>query len=248
LHRATVEAKGPAHYTWSPLPDEVVRVAEGQLSIQVEPLGRGERFRVVTGDAEVEVRGTAFDVSVTDDQLTSVKVAHGLVVVRSAQGPTVYLGRGEEWHAPPEAPLASRPSSAARAHAGPAERAFAHGWRALRSGGYAEAAGAFERAAEAGPGAALAEDARYWRAVALARGGHSAEARVAMSVFLELHPESTRAGEISAMLGWLLLDVHDHKGATRHFTDATTDPVPAVRSSARAGLSAVSRSARAAAH
>jgi TolA-binding protein len=237
--------KGRAHYTWSPLPDEVVRLAEGRLSIQVAPLGRGERFRVVAGDAEIEVRGTAFEVSVVNDRLVGVDVSHGLVAVRPARGAAVFVGRGEQWRVPPEEPPpAARPAPAARsAHAGPAERAFAQGWRALRSGGYAEAAGAFGRAANAGPTAALAEDARYWRAVALARAGHAGEARGAMTAFLELHRESARAGEISAMLGWLLLDVHDDKGAARRFTAAANDPVPAVRSSARAGLSAVARRA-----
>jgi hypothetical protein len=241
-HRGAVRSKGDARFTWSALPDEVVRLHDGAVSVQVTPLGPGERFRVVAGDGEVEVHGTAFDVVVEDDRLVSVTVDHGLVEVRPAHGPRVFLHAAESWQAPAPAGAASaaveqeeppRPTESAAAHG------FARGWRALRGGDYLAAAAAFGRAAEADPADPISEDARYWRAVALARGGRPAAARAEMAAFLTRYPTSPRAGEISAMLGWLLLDVHDRAGARRRFRAAADDRADAVRASARAGLQAL---------
>jgi hypothetical protein len=258
-HRGAVEPRGHARFTWSELPDEVVRLAEGEISVRVSPLGAHERFRVVCRDAEVEVRGTAFDVAAAGGRLASVAVTHGLVVVRPAAGEPVLLGPGQEWHAPEDqtrtpgrvADLRRAPAGEAhlrpRRHATPpalpgaAERAFAEGWRALRVGDYVDAAAAFDRAAAAGPGEVLAEDALYWRAVAQARAGHAAEARAAMVSFLDEHPTSERAGEIAAMLGWLLFDFREDQAAARAFTTATRDRAAKVRASAEAGLAALAR-------
>ncbi len=82
------------------LPNEVVRLTEGAITVEVAPLRAGERFRVVTSDAEVEVRGTAFDIVAVGDQLQSVRVLHGLVEVRPAGGETVLLSAGERWTRP----------------------------------------------------------------------------------------------------------------------------------------------------
>ena len=83
----------------SSVPDEVVRLTEGGLRVAVSPLGAGERFRIVVGDGEVEVRGTQFDVFAHGDHLTRVAVARGRVEVRS-QGAFTILGDGETWEAP----------------------------------------------------------------------------------------------------------------------------------------------------
>jgi TolA-binding protein len=266
-HRATIRASGHVQYFWSALPDEVVRLSEGELAIDVAPLGAHERFRVVTGDAEVEVHGTSFLVQVAGDRLLAVGVEHGLVDVRPAGGVPVLLGSGQQWHAAAPAPIAAAPARlepppherrAARARAeaaaggaetavagaSAAERAFAAGWRELRAGRYADAAGAFARVSATGPHEALAEDAHYWRAVALARAGHATEARAAMANFIARHPASHRTGEMSAMLGWLLVDVHDDERAARMFEAAAHDRAPAVRASAEAGLAALARRAR----
>jgi hypothetical protein len=246
-HRGAVRAKGDARFTWSALPDEVVRLHEGAVSVQVTPLGPGERFRVVAGDGEVEVHGTAFDVAVKDDRLVSVTVDHGLVEVRPAHGPRVFLHAAESWHAPPSSSAAAtaEPEEPRRPAAAPTESAaaegFARGWRALRGGDYLAAAAAFGRSASADPADPISEDARYWRAVALARGGRPASARAEMAAFLTRYPTSARAGEISAMLGWLLLDVHDRAGAQRRFRAAAGDRADAVRASARAGLQALAQ-------
>lgn len=81
-------------------PDEIVRLTEGTISVAVAPLSLGERFRVVIGDGEVEVRGTAFDVTARADRLIAVQVAHGRVEVRPQAGALVVLEAGDRWDAP----------------------------------------------------------------------------------------------------------------------------------------------------
>jgi TolA-binding protein len=283
--RAHVLAHDGARYLAGAQPDEIVRLVDGTLTVEVEPLRPGERFRVVTGDAEVEVKGTAFDVAARADRLESVRVVHGLVEVRRSGGRALLLGAGQSWQAPPrtesKVPAATQDAAAAdasraatgtrdpvtdgeagapsrpqrrgsriqtRVDAGPppasrtaAQQAFDDGWRAIRAGRFGEAAEAFERAASADGSAAVAEDARYWRAVALARAGDEARAIGAFESFLDAHPAATRAGESSVMLGWLLFDRGDHAAAARRFRAAIADPSPRIRASAAQGLNALRR-------
>jgi thioredoxin-like negative regulator of GroEL len=131
-------------------------------------------------------------------------------------------------------PLVTPPP--ARPEAGPAERAFNQGWEALRAGDRLGAAAQMRRALDLEPGNALAEDARYWRAVALGRAGVTGEARDAMEDFLRSHPASNRAGEVSVMLGWLLIDAGERPHAEALFRAAAADARPEVRKSAQAGL------------
>jgi len=101
---ATITARDGARYTAiSTAPDEIVRLEHGTIDVAVAPLHPGERFRVIVGDAEVEVRGTAFTVNTADDRLVSVDVHHGRVEVRPRQRPTTMLGAGEAWRAPQRA-------------------------------------------------------------------------------------------------------------------------------------------------
>ena len=119
------------------------------------------------------------------------------------------------------------------------EVAFGRGFRALRRGNYGEAAEQFESAIASGPGSALVDDARYWRAVALARSGQTDTAREALGEFLQLHARSPRAGEASVMLGWMLLEAGDRTGAFRRFKGAAGDRDPTVRASAQKGLAKI---------
>jgi hypothetical protein len=57
-----------------------------------------------------------------------------------------------------------------------------------------------------------------------------------MEDFLLRHPDSPRAGEVSVMLGWLLVDSGERARAEALFRAATTDPRSEVRRSAEAGL------------
>jgi Tfp pilus assembly protein PilF len=86
----------------------------------------------------------------------------------------------------------------------------------------------------------LAEDARYWRAVALGRARKVDAARAAMEHFLSVYPTAPRAGEVSAMLGWLLVEAKEPVAAAARFRAAERDASPAVRKSAGAGLAAIS--------
>lgn len=109
----------------------------------------------------------------------------------------------------------------------------------MRRGDAADAARAFAQSSVAGRGRAIAEDARFWEGVALARAGEPARAIAALRGFLGAFPRSSRAGEASARLGWLLLDAGETDEAARRFEAAVDDAVPAVRQSARSGLARI---------
>jgi FecR-like protein len=254
----------------------VVRLKAGRVHLEVHKLATGERFRVVAGDGEVEVRGTAFDVEASEDHLESVHVDHGWVEVRPSGLDPVLLGAGEQWHAAPAQPALvpepspppalvlapSRPAAIPRTvppppqlvaedvsdepvsepdqapPPSPQEAAFARGWDALRGGQPAQAVEAFHEAWGGAPDGPIAEDAQFWEAVALARAHRTPEAISSMQLFLGSHPRSVRTGELSVMLGWLLLDSGATEEARSRFDAARTDPNPAVRDGARKGLAA----------
>jgi TolA-binding protein len=290
-------------------PDETVRLSDGAIDVEVEPLHPGERFRVIVGDAELEVRGTAFTATARAEHLVEVAVAHGRVDLVSAPGTalgaTTTLTAGQSWRAaadavaaaplpaptppvagdvrnsierppsqtpspppasPPRAPAAAPPrphrvTAAARrepapepaqpaaaapsppppepAPRAPEEVSYDDAWAALRAGDFAHAAGGFARVVLLAPDNPLGEDAGFWRAVALARARRSPEAVAAFHDFLDGYPRSSRAGEASAMLGWLLIDARVLDEAERRFQAAAGDPDPAVRRSARSGLDAL---------
>jgi TolA-binding protein len=139
--------------------------------------------------------------------------------------------------------LASRPTAQLSSSHQPsqAELAFSEGWQAFRSGDYPGAIVGMRRARQAAPTSALAEDARYWEAVALARQGSVAQSRAVMEEFLRRSPGSPRAGEVSAMLGWFLVESHEWAAAERRFRAAESDRAPAVRESAKKGLEITAR-------
>jgi TolA-binding protein len=92
-------------------PDEVIRLYEGSILVEVEGLKPGERFRVITMDAEVEVRGTAFEVRASEDLLSSVRVLHGRVAVRGEPvGEPIELGADERWTRPAAPEPAIKPA------------------------------------------------------------------------------------------------------------------------------------------
>ncbi len=252
-------------------PDEIVRLREGVIDLDVDPLAAGERFRVVVGTDEVEVRGTSFEVVAAADHLVSVHVIHGRVEVRRAGDAPVVLAGGEAWHAtaasvlapaPTPAPVIASPPRPAPTRPAvtiasklprtelpvpapsakapdPQEAAFVRGWDAMRQGEYGQAAAAFNRAVALAPDGALSEDATFWHAVAVARLHRSSEAIAAFRSFLDAFPISTRAGEASAMLGWLLVETHEIDEARRRFHAAESDPNASARASALQGLDAL---------
>jgi ferric-dicitrate binding protein FerR (iron transport regulator) len=77
---------------------EVLALERGRAHFQVKKLADARRFHVVTPDADVEVRGTAFDVALRPGGApqTCVAVTDGLVMV--ASGLTSHLlAPGESW-------------------------------------------------------------------------------------------------------------------------------------------------------
>lgn len=98
--RAAVHPHPGARYVAvSSSPDEVIQLVEGAIDVDVEPLRPGERFRVLVGDAELEVRGTTFTVSAIDQHLADVAVRHGRVDLRPRNGSADTLTAGQSWHA-----------------------------------------------------------------------------------------------------------------------------------------------------
>jgi TolA-binding protein len=76
--------------------DETVRLAHGTLTVKVAKADR-QRFRVVTGDAELDVQEAAFDVSVDRDHLSAVRVIYGRVEIRAQGAEPRVLSAGERW-------------------------------------------------------------------------------------------------------------------------------------------------------
>lgn len=248
--------------------DEIIRLTEGLIHLEVSPLAPGERCRVLVGDGEVEVRGTGFEVEAHHDRLARVRVTHGRVEVH-AGATMVVLFAGDHWEptvrtavtvtprTTDEAPLppgpapvrrhrraavVSGPPAPAPALASPvpsAEAQFRAAWSALTAGDAATAARTFEVAGRLDPAGPLAEDSAYWRAIALQRAGDHAGARKAFEQLLAEFPRSARAGEASVMLARELVAVGDRAGAERQLRRALTDRLPRVRALAATALEAL---------
>ena len=163
---------------------ETVALTSGRMEVVVPKLRRGERFIVTTDDAEVEVRGTRFEVEARGGLLVEVSVQSGLVEVRPRGRAVALLRAGEKWTRPSEAPEAEPIHALDPPRIEPAiqkqkqkqkqkrtesrkptraERAFQAGWSAYREGRIGEAIEAFDRVVRLAPNSALAEDASYWR-------------------------------------------------------------------------------------
>ena len=86
---------------------EAVKLVRGRAHLQVRKLHGGQRFHVLTPDADVQVRGTEFDVELRPGSVpgTCVRVEEGLVAV-VARGETQLVAAGQTWGCPSEAPAA----------------------------------------------------------------------------------------------------------------------------------------------
>jgi|JI10StandDraft_1071094.scaffolds.fasta_scaffold358442_1 TolA-binding protein len=201
--------------------DEVLQLNDGHIALDVEPLTADQRFRVVTADAEIELRGTSLSVEVADRELTRVSVISGRAELRLPGGEVRTLGPGEVWT------RREQPS---------AEALYAQGFEALRAGDLGRAEQDLAELVRAHPAAELREEATYWRAVVAARGARPDDARSHLEALLSRYPGSPRAAEASAMLGWLELERGEVERARALFAAAQGSGDPAVEESARAGL------------
>jgi hypothetical protein len=80
---------------------EAVKLVRGRAHLQVRKLHGGQRFHVLTPDADVQVRGTEFDVELRPGATpgTCVRVEEGLVAVVAA-GATHLVSAGQTWGCP----------------------------------------------------------------------------------------------------------------------------------------------------
>ncbi len=90
---------------------EAVRLVRGRAHLKVRKLHGGQRFHVLTPDADVQVRGTEFDVELHPGG-TCVRVQEGLVAVYS--GGEHLVRPGQIWGAcPPAVPVVALPAPVA---------------------------------------------------------------------------------------------------------------------------------------
>lgn len=187
---------------------EQVRLRAGVIDLQVDRLTAGQRFMVVTGDAEVEVRGTDFSVTAAADALRAVEVREGSVEVRR-MGESFLLTAGQSWRAPErmarqgDAPQTDLPpDSTLRAPTEP-RVAAASPLRHPPERATKDPPGADPEATEpAAPAAAAttsqppARDAAamaFARGVALLETGDYAQAAQQLQAFSREHPDDPRA-------------------------------------------------------
>ena len=264
---AKVRAFGEARFRrFSEPPDEIVRLESGRVAFEVAHLTSEQRFRVVTRDGEVEVRGTRFETEARDGVLWAVVVTEGKVDVRV--GDTVLrLRAGDEWQRQPPSHAVEEPATAPpiaaneppRAHeasggshphvtgsavqperAKPASQAsktsFDLAWSHLRRREWNGAMRGFAEVAAQAHGQALEEDALYWQAVATARAGRAQEASQLFEALLQRFPAGARTGAETLALAWLRFDAGERDNARALFERAAQDSSAKIREGADEGL------------
>jgi hypothetical protein len=174
-------------------------LAQGAVRAKVAKLHSGERFIVRTADAELEVRGTAFRVSIVAPDMTCaggtrtrLAVTEGVVEVR-VSGVSAYIHPGEFW------PAACAPKPATEASVQPEQAASA-------SSGAHAAHAVQVAAAKPGPSSSIAQqNALFAEASSARRQGDSGRALSAFSQLMDRYPTSPLA-ESSAVQRLRLLE------------------------------------------
>jgi hypothetical protein len=197
---------------------QVFRVDAGSVEFQVAKLSPGDRFLVDTSDAEVEVRGTRFRVSIVPDPcangvLTRVSVTEGVVAVRRAGG-EVRVRPGEQWPADcdqaaiPLVPASALPRAAPAPPAtserrdsplGEQNALFAVAVDARRRGDTSGAIAALEQLLSRYPSGPLDESARAERLRVVRAAGSTRTPGVARD-YLARYPNGFARAEAEAVL------------------------------------------------
>jgi hypothetical protein len=159
---------------------QVLRLDSGSVDLHVAKVLADRRFLVSTPDADVEVRGTKFRVSLGpsnaacgDKAPTHIVVTEGVVIVRHA-GADKRVAAGEQWSSdctpPTETAVPALPSAPPSANAEPMASTlgeendlFAEGILATHRGDRQIAIGTFDRFLATYPGSPLAQSAAVER-------------------------------------------------------------------------------------
>jgi ferric-dicitrate binding protein FerR (iron transport regulator) len=96
-------------------------MTRGVAAFHVERLGPGQRFLLTLPDAELEVRGTRFVVSIADGKTQGIEVSEGQVALRPQGQPEVLLSAGDRWPADSHRPAVSFLNISPRKDAAPPE-------------------------------------------------------------------------------------------------------------------------------
>jgi len=208
---------------------EIFTLSAGSMKADVAKLAPNDRFLIRTSDAEVEVRGTSFRVSVVpadpacgNGTRTRVRVFEGVVVVRQ-NGREDAVVKGSEWPigcpsvrspAPratiaPIAPIAPdqttlvAPAANAASNLAAQNDLFAEAMRSKRNGETAAALAGFDRLLSRYPAGQLAENAAAERMKLLASTDRH-KAAAAASQYLARYP----SGFARAAAESILHDAH----------------------------------------
>jgi hypothetical protein len=197
----------------------ILRLASGRVDLHVAKLTGAARFLVDTADAEVEVRGTLFRVSLASSDpacgggtTTRVSVTEGVVVVRR-DGVESRVGAGEDWPAgctqrpvnlpgaggPAGAPPATSPMASANSTLPEQNRAYEKALAAKNHGETRAAIAAFDAFLSKYPAGQLAEGAEIER-MRLLRSAGSGRAVSAAHQYLASYPNGYARDEAEAIL------------------------------------------------
>ncbi len=202
--------------------DQHVRLSSGQVRSQVTRLSAGQRFRITTPDAEVEVRGTRFTVgwrgtpACAGQSASWVRVEEGVVRVRHAEQEVV-LTAGAQWPGPcapvgvapaplpAPAPLVApapgpRATAALPSRLAEENRRFSEVLQARQSGDTARALELLERLQREFPHGQLEEDMAAER-MRLSAGGAEGSAQEAARDYLRRFPRGYARALAEELLG-----------------------------------------------
>lgn len=244
--------------------DTRVRLEEGAITLRVRRRHPGERFRVLLRDAEVEVRGTRFEVVARGGLLRAVRVDEGLVAVRRRGDAEQLLAAGSRYAAPeaplpapapppppvvvappPPAPDALPPSPrrpAVTRHAPDPARDFRAGALAHARGDHGTAAESLGRFLDAAPaGDPRREDARYLRVLALRGAQREGAALAEATRYLREFPSGLRRAEVASWTARALAARGDCEGASQAAEQLPSGASAALREGVRVSLARCAR-------
>ncbi len=200
-----VELSEGAELTLDALGDrQQLHLASGRVASRVAKVGPHGAFVIATRDAQIEVKGTRFDVEVVPRDpscevasVTRVTVDEGSVAVRF-DGGEVLLHAGERWPAPCFAAAPGEPAPETSSLAAQNDL-FAQAAALKRQGDGAGAIALFEHLMEAWPGGPLAESAEVERMKLLAARS-ATDGAAAARAYLSHYPKGFARAEAAALL------------------------------------------------